>query len=213
MKSLNKHVPLLVFLIGLACMVYSMLTFFHPPIEPERKPNLPAGAGEIFTPTPRIVVKPSLKMVVEPQWEKQLSEQMHKTVDKYLHSQALEIKLPETMQYSEVADGLSSTLLGVDPSGRISLYVFSGRGKFVARDHVQEVMKDLGVQLAHSGTAYNSRSGMTLYQYKGATAQGYDYLAYLFKGQGSQHAFVVVEKGLDKHPAAVREMVESIRTL
>lgn len=213
MKSINKQVPLIVFLIGLSCMVYSMLTFFHPPEEPDRKPNLPPGAGEIFTPTPRIVVKPSLKMVVEPQWEKQLIQQMHKTVDSYLRNNGIDVRLPETMQYAEVPDGLSSTLIGADPSGRISLYLFSGRGKFVVRDHVQDVLKDFGVRLAPKGSEYNSRSGMTLYQYKGNAAQGFEYMAYLFRGRGSEHALVIMEKSLDKHPAAVREMVESIRTL
>lgn len=215
MKSLNRHVPLLIFLLGMSCMTYSMLTFFHPSLngssQAEHKAVLPEGAGEIFTPTPRIPVVPPSSLTVDPNWKLQLTEQMHKITDAYLSKTGLEIKLPESIQYAVLPDGASETLIGVEPSGRIALYVFSGRGKFEVRNHVQDVLKDFGVKLAPKGAPYRARSGTELWVYKGDASMGYDYQAYLFKSKKTQNAVVLMDKGLSRHPAAIREVVESIR--
>lgn len=229
MNPPNKHIPTLVFLFGVGCLIYSMWTFFRPqsgpaPAAPTAAINTPEKEAQKNT-RPQ-ATEPDAPPAAEPpavssDWLAQQNEAAQKIVQPYLKAANLEMLFPENTQAGEVSDGNYKILLGASAAGRIGLFFFTGpapKGKFVPekqREYLEDFFKnDLKLKvMGTKGTPYNNRNGIAMTMYKGFTGKTDEYMAYVFKNPSTAQAHIVflTDKELSRHPAKIRVLVDSIK--
>ncbi|MBX3021739.1 MAG: hypothetical protein KF799_08700 [Bdellovibrionales bacterium] len=228
MNPPNKHIPTLVFLVGAACLLYSVFTFFnfgspragtskaasappHTEKEAERK-EVPAP---FQPPTPQ----GGEPAAVSADWLTQQNEYAQKIARGHLQEVGLDLLLPENMQVGETVDGGTKVLLGASGAGKIGMFLFSLKGKYTAdkaRAYYEDFFKaDLKLKPSGKGSPYNSRSGVSMTVYKGNTAKADEYVAYVFKNprNGQWHVLFLTDRELSRHPAKIRALVDSIKAV
>ncbi len=231
MNSLNKHVPTIVFCIGLFLLIFSIRTFFHAGTTPNMTPivnrnlpaNTPAGA-----PRPAVQPKaaPTIQFRPQPRPAPALSrinsreetlKLMRKPAADYLKRFGLRMNIPEGYAFFEETDGPVSVLIGATAPGRNEFYFFSVKGRYNperATTYLRQYFAE-EMQISPRGApqSFYSRGGFSdMSQMRGVTNKGGEYQAYFFtSNKGSlSHMMVLMNKQLIKSPARLREIVDSL---
>lgn len=233
MNSLNKHVPTIVFCIGLFLLIFSIRTFFHPDSTPNMTPivnrNLPANTPASAPATrdalepkapPTLVFRPQQKPAPPLSRLNTREESLRlarKPAQDYLARTGLKMDLPEGYAFFEDTDGPVNVLVGQSAPGKNDFFLFSVKGRYnpdraitYLKDYLADDMK-LTPKGGHQ--AFFSRGGFSdMSQMRGVTNKGGEYLAYFFtSGKGAQsHMLVLMNKQITKVPARLREIVDSV---
>lgn len=220
MKSLNKHVPTFVFALGLAFLIYSMVTFFHPP-SPNSRPKSAAPALVMAKPIKKSAITRPPDEVAFNHAEEQrrkFVEELRRPADEYLKKVGLKMQVPEGVYFLREDDGPIQVLLGANEPGRVNFYLFSMKAKTNSKKAFDYAKKYFEGQFdlvpKDKGQPYLNKAGfkdMTLS--KGVTSLGEEYQAYFFQNPRSKtnHLILLRDKMLSRQPARVRELIDSIR--
>lgn len=230
MNSLNKHTPTIVFVIGLALLIFSIRTFFHagdesltPIVNRKLPPTAPATGPTVKEPAPprapTIVFRPAKRpppaiQRTEPR-ETYLKE-LKKPALAYLAKVGLRMNVPDGFAFAEETDGPVQVLIGASEPGKTDFYFFSTKGKYPVdrangylKDYFSEEMK---VTPKGSPQAFTNRGGFPdMSQLRGHSGRG-EYQAFFFTNSKSNqtHLLMVLNRNLNKSPARVRELIDSI---
>ncbi len=231
MNSLNKHVPTVVFCIGLFLLIFSIRTFFaggKTNMTPIVNRNLPADTPAGL-PTTVQDVKPKARPTIQfrpikpaqplsrinPREETEKA--MKKPAAEYLQRFGLRMNIPEGYTFFEDEDGSVSVLVGSSSPGKPDLFFFSVKGRYNAeravtylKDYFADEMK---IMPKGGPQSYFSRGGFSdMRQMKGVTNKGGEYQAYFFTSQkgANSHMLVLMNRQLIRSPARLREIVDSV---
>jgi len=231
MNSLNKHTPIIVFVIGLALLIFSIRTFFSvgsdnltpivnkklPPTAPATGPTLKEQAQIPRVPT--VVFRPAKRpppVINRTDPREQFLKEMKKPAQAYLAKVGLRMNVPDGFAFAEEADGPVNVLIGASEPGKTDFYFFSTKGKYPvdrANAYIKEYFaEEMKVTPKGSPTSFYSRGGFSdMTQLRGSSGKG-EYQAYYFtnKQTNQTHLMMVLNRNLNKSPARVRELVDSI---
>lgn len=218
MNSLNKHVPTIVFCIGLFLLIFSIRTFFHAGKSPNMTPIVNSNVQPREAPTIRFrpQTRPAPAMSRLNSRDETL-KLMKKPAADYLARHGLKMNIPDDYAFFEEADGPVSVLVGASAPGRNDLFFFSVKGRYNAdraTSYLREYMADeMKITPKGSAQSFYSRGGFSdMSQMRGVTNKGGEYQAYFFTSKkGSEsHMLVLMNKQLIKSPARLREIVDSV---
>lgn len=232
MKSMNKHVPMLVFFVGLFFVLISIRSFFHPAAP---KVNLPVVAPIVqdlptAKPPPK-ELKASKGVYIpkatepSPLTPDQLmgdrGAQSRILVNRHLHEVGLDFKLPENWAYGTTNDGPVKVLVG-STRGQPEFYMFSVPGEYSAdraKDYMMSYFRDEAPLNPPGGAIpVDNRSEMRdMSVFKGNSPEGYDYHAYYFKDSKNMQTHMMVLMGtgpnLQQNQPKIQQTLDSIRSL
>lgn len=231
MNSLNKYVPALVFLIGLGFLIYSIRTFFNPAKDPYMTPivnrQLPANAPATL-PVPKKEEKRAPTIIfsssknpppaaVAQDVREEFLKELKKPAVEYLAKVGLAMNVPEGFAFAQESDGPVQVLIGASEPGKLDFYFFSTKGKYPAdraAGYLKQYFED-EMKITPRGTPqpFNTRSGFKdMSLLKGASGRG-DYQAFFFTNSktGQSHLMLIFNRSINKSPARVRELVDSLR--
>jgi hypothetical protein len=233
MNSLNKHVPMLVFFLGLGFVIYAARTFFHP--------GMPVIAPIVVKPIPSSTRTPARPSISRPQPIHNDTATSYPTgakdyaaleaaggtgaratsiLGKHLKELGLSIKLPDDWNYRSSQDGPIRVLSGSTGAGQDGFYMFSGKGKYTAaqaRDYVMGYMSD-GPKLNPPGPGQrietkSEMKDMTVFS--GTSPEGFSYrMIYFTDPRGSSHMVLLqdTEEGFKKNAGLINDTMNSIRS-
>lgn len=231
MKSLNKHIPTIVFLIGLGLMMLSVRAFFYPSAAPAIPAVTPLKSSNPTSSSPESATAQRRSRSVSPSSPAnfhrispsrpsvRVDDFLQQNARVHLKSVGLEMRMPEGMQFNETNDGPIRILMGSNGPDRTGLYLFSAKGKYSsnrAYQYMKDYFKDeFTLQDSAPATSYPSRTGlqnMTLL--KGETSQGEEFQAYFFRdaARNESHLLFLKDDQLSRAPAKVRQIVDSVRS-
>ncbi len=234
MNSLNKHVPMLVFFLGLGFLLYAMRTFFHP--------GMPVLAPIVVKPIPTTTRTPPRAATSRPEAiHNDTATSLPTTAKDYAAMEAarggsetrstsirarhlkelgLKIKLPEDWNYHSSQDGPIRVLSGSTGAGQDGFYMFSGKGKYTAaqaRDYVIGYMSD-GAKLNPPGPGQRveSKSEMKdMTVFSGTSPEGFSYrMIYFSDPRGSSHMVLLqdTEENFKKNAKLINDTMNSIQS-
>jgi hypothetical protein len=232
MNSLNKHIPTIVFLLGLFLLVISMRAFFMPsssPAVPLPAISAPApategasvqGSAPARRPSPSYVAK--FHRVAPTHVETSnhvIDDFLRQKAETHLKSVGLTMRIPKGMQFSETDDGPIRILTGSNGPKKDGLFLFSAKGNYSASrafKYIQDYFKD-EFSLSESGKPSTYSNGMgfnRMVLFKGSTSQGEEFQAYFFHDpkSGQSHMLILKDSQLSRHPAVIRQLVDSIQS-
>lgn len=231
MNSLNKHVPTVVFCVGLFLLIFSIRTFFAggksnmtPIVNRSLPPDAPAGlptAAQTVQPKarPSIQFRPLKPTQPLPRLNprEETEKAMKKPAVEYLEKFKLRMNVPDGYTFFTEEDGPVSVLIGSSSPGKNDLFFFSVKGRHKAeravtylKDYFADEMK---IQPKGAPQTFYSRGGLTdMNQMKGVTNKGGEYQAYFFTHQKRSHShlLVLMNRQLIRSPARLRELVDSV---
>lgn len=231
MNSLNKHVPALVFLLGVGLLVYSVRAFFNPAPMPYMTPivnrQLPANAPATMplskkesSRAPTIIFRSSKKgqqLAGRPNVREEFLRELKKPALDYLTRVGLAMNVPEGFAFAEESDGPVQVLIGASEPGKMDFYFFSTQGKFPpdrAAGYLKAYFADeMKITPKGNPQPFSNRSGFKdMSLLKGGSPKG-DYQAFFFVNNktNQSHLMVILNRNINKSPARVRELVDSIR--
>jgi hypothetical protein len=169
---------------------------------------------------PTIIFRSSKKPappVAKQEIREEFLQELKKPALEYLSKVGLTMNVPEGFAFAEETDGPVQVLIGASEPAKMDFYFFSTKGKHPAAkasDYLKQYFAD-EMKVAPRGAPqpFNSRSGfkdMTLL--KGGSNRG-DYQAFFFTNSktGNSHMMLILNRNINKSPARVRELVDSIR--
>ncbi len=230
MNSLNKHTPTIVFVIGLALLIFSVRTFFNPGGGPNMTPivnkNLPSAAPA-SGPTvrqdekraPTIVFRPAVKpppVINRTDPKEDFLQELKKPALNYLSRVGLKMNIPDGYAFAEETDGPVQVLVGASEPGKSDFYFFSAKGKFPidkATAYIKQYFaEDMAVTPKGPPQSFYSRGGFSdMSQLRGMVGKT-EYQAYFFTNTKANqtHLVMIMNKAITKAPAKVRELIDSI---
>jgi hypothetical protein len=230
-NSLNKHVPTLVFLIGLGFLIYSIRTFFNPSENPYMTPivnrQLPANAPARSPVTkidekrrPTITFsspkKPPAPITASDVREEFLKE-LKKPAIEYLARVGLAMAVPEGFAFAEETDGPVQVLVGASEPGKMDFYFFSAKGRYPperAASYLRQYFAgEMKITPRGSPQPFITRGTFkNVSQLKGGSERG-DFQAFFFTNSKTDysHLMLIFNRAINKSPARVRELIDSLR--
>lgn len=217
MKSLNKHVPLIVFLIGLGFLMYSVRTLFHPAaplavtpfkdVKPSPKPAATLNVQPLKKAPPTVQRTDSREEALL---------NLKRPALEYLKKVNLKMNVPDGFGFAEETDGPVQVLIGASEAGKPDFFLFSAKGKYTV-EKVNSYLKqyfadEMTVTPKGTPQSFHSRGGFhDMLQLKGSTGRG-EYQAYFFSNtkSGQSHLLFLTNKQFSKAPAKLRELIDSI---
>lgn len=217
MKSLNRHVPLIVFLIGFGFLIYSVRTLFHP--------TAPLTVSPFKEEAP--AAKPPASLALQP--PKKAPPPLNRTDSReemllvlkrpaleYLKRVGLRMSVPDGFGFAEETDGPVEILIGASEAGRPDFYLFTAKGKYTidkVNQYIKQYFADEGA-VTPKGTpqSFRSRSGFSdILQLRGTVGRA-EYQAYFFSNSksGQSHLLFLTNRQFSKAPAKLRELIDSL---
>lgn len=218
MKSLNKYVPILVFLLGLGLLIFSVRAFFHPTAFRQMTPLVNKTAPKIKSPS--VEFKPLKKappLVNRTDTRDEMKKILRRPAEKFLNTAGLSLNLPDGLAFVEETDGPVHVLIGASEAGHPDFYLFSTKGKYKI-DRAEKYLKDYFADeftIAVKGNpeaVYSRGSVSELHQIRGQAGRS-EFQAYYFTSHKASrtHLLVLLNRKFLKAPARVRELVDSIK--
>ncbi len=233
MNSLNKHVPTIVFIIGLSLLIFSIRTFFNPSTLPHMTPivnrSLPENAPATAPTTPEalkpkkpaaIVFRPNVKPPpsvgrLDPREE--LIRAMKKVAEDYFGQFKLRVNIPDGFAFAEESDGPVKVLIGASEPGKNDFYFFSAKGKYLpdrAVGYLREYFSDqASVSIKGKPQPFYSRNEFKdLRRINGVIGKGTEFQAYYFTNAKTNHTHMLVltNRLYLRSQARVRALIDSI---
>ncbi len=230
MNSLNKHTPTIVFVIGLALLIFSVRTFFNPSgggnMTPIVNKNLPAAAPA-SGPTvrqddkraPTIVFRPASKpppVINRNDPKDEFQKELKKPAQNYLSKVGLKMNIPDGYAFAEETDGAVEVLVGASEPGKSDFYFFTAKGKYPvdkANAYIKSYFGDESpVTPKGNPQSFYSRGGFSDMSQMRGNAGKSEYQAYFFTNPKANHTHLVMimNRAIIKAPAKVRELIDSI---
>lgn len=220
MNSWDKHIPKLVFAFGLLLLVAALFVFFGGRSEKQSaSSDLPPPAVELSgTVRQKLNERPwmSPPIAAESKPRPNNPEPIEGPLFKnHLRAVGLTMRQPERMVFAETRARGLNVLVGTGQSGQPELILFSGRGKW----NPNKTKATLEEQFRHDGlrakevSKMNSRGGLgTMTVVKGSIRDFDEFQAFAFYAEKPKvsHILVLIGRDLSKHPASVRQVVDSI---
>jgi hypothetical protein len=220
MNSWDKHIPKLVFAFGLLLLIAALFVFFGGrPEKPSASSDLPPPAVELSgTLRQKLNERPWMSLPPAAESKPRLSnpEPIEGPLFKnHLRAVGLTMRQPERMVFAETRARGLNVLVGTGQSGQPELILFSGRGKWKPN----KTKATLEEQFRHDGlrakeiSKMNSRGGLgTMTVVKGLIRDFDEFQAFAFYAERPKvsHILVLIGRDLSKHPASVRQVIDSI---
>lgn len=222
MKSLNKYVPVLVFLLGLSLLIFSVRTFFRPSAFRHMTPIANTTPPPQATTAPAVQFRPAKKApppISRTDSREELRRAMKKPAENFLTRAGLKMSIPDGLAFVEETDGDVQVLVGASEAGKPDFYFFSTKGKHKV-ERAEKYLKDYfadEMTMTVRGkpeVVYNRGSVGEITHFKGSTGRGGgEFQAYFFNSHKASrsHMLVLMNKQFLKAPARVRELVNSIK--
>ncbi|MGE4133333.1 MAG: hypothetical protein AB7F86_16945 [Bdellovibrionales bacterium] len=224
MNSLNKHVPTIVFIFGLGLLLVSIRTFFNPAPDTSLTPMAIPGAPSTTAGGPRtrpvVIFKPTKPnpTVERSDPREALVRTQEKIAYDYLDRVGLKLNLPAGYLFAQETDGPVQVLVGSSEAGRRDFFMFSTEGKYPVNrviKFIKDYFADENGMIAKGkiGSVFTRSSFREMTLIRGSNKKGLDFQAYYFSDgkQNRSHMIVFANRLMNKQPARVREVIDSVR--
>jgi len=225
MKSLNQHVPTIVFVIGFCLLAFAMRTFFHPSVDPTLIPlpkqelPLPASEGDRLKNTSSLLLRAGhlAKPANRLESAQAVAKEKRRAADEFFAHTGLRMRIPDGYSFYQDSDGPVQVLVGSSEPGKRDFYFFATKGKYPAarggqylKDYFADefVIKVNGKpQNFLNRSAYNE-----MIQFKAMTERGVEVQAFFFFDAKLNETcmLVLMNKNLSRQPARIKEIVDSL---
>ncbi|MGE3760536.1 MAG: hypothetical protein AB7H97_22410 [Pseudobdellovibrionaceae bacterium] len=223
MNSWDKHIPKLVFIFGFFLLAAAVSVFLTPKSDSFSKTDSsPAPLVELSgTVRQRISERPWLSPspVAEPGGRQKAPEPDGKGVfAAHVKSVGLSMRQPEKMAFAQTRARGLNVLVGTGQTGQPEFILFSNRGKLKqekTKATLEEQFRSQGLK-AKEVTSMNSRGGLgAMTVVKGRINDSDEFQAFAFHAEKANvsHILVLIGPELSRHPASVRQVVDSISAI
>lgn len=223
MNSSDKHIPNLVFVIGFLLLAAAVSVFLGGKSEPLAKNTEgPAPLVELSgTVRQKLSDRPWLSPspVAEAGGKQNAPEPEGKGVfASHMKSVGLSMRQPEKMAFAETRARGLNVLVGTGQSGQPEFILFSNRGKMKqdkTKATLEEQFRSQGLK-AKEVSSMNSRGGFgAMTVVKGHMNDSDEFQAFAFHAEVANvsHILVLIGPELSRHPASVRQVVDSISAI
>lgn len=221
MNSWDKHIPKLIFTFGLLLLIAALVVFLGDHSEkPSANSDLPPPSVELsgtvrqkLNERPWLSPPPVAESRPQPPSPDPVETPLFKN---HLHAVGLAMRQPERMVFAETRARGLNVLVGTGQSGQPELILFSGRGKWRAdktKATLEEQFRREGLRVKNV-SKMNSRGGLgTMTVVKGSIRDFDEFQAFAFYAEKPKvsHILVLIGRDLSKHPASVRQLIDSIK--
>lgn len=223
MNSSDRHIPKLVFAAGFLLLAAAVSIFLSGKTEPQAKSsNFPAPLIELsgtvrqkLSNRPWLAPSPS----AEPGARQVVPEPDGKSIfASHLKSIGLSMRQPEKMAFAQTRARGLNVLVGTGQTGQPEFILFSNRGKLKqdkTKATLEEQFRSQGLR-AKEVTSMNSRGGFgAMTVVKGRIHDSDEFQAFAFHAEQANisHILVLIGPELSRHPASVRQVVDSISSI
>lgn len=193
-----------------------------PIVNRQLPPDAPAAAptSKIENKRPTIIFrstkKPQVTMAANDLREEFLKE-LKKPAQEYFSKVGLAMSVPDGFAFAEELDGPVQVLIGASEPSKMDFYFFSAKGKYPVDKAVAYLKSyfsdEMKVSTKGTPSSFYSRGGFKdMVQIKGGSSRG-EYSAFFFSNpkSGNSHMLMILNRNINKSPARIRELVDSIR--
>jgi hypothetical protein len=143
-----------------------------------------------------------------------MQDAARKPAMEYLSRVGLQMHIPDDSNFYQTKSPSADILIGSQESGQDNLYVFAFKDKRDTKKtakFIKDYFEDVATYPLKESQDYPNKSGLKMVQFKGTNSEGEQYQAYTFSGKKKSFLLLLKDRELSRHPARVRQVVDSIQ--